>query len=136
MPRRPALQMQQASLVPAAHLGQQHDPQQGHQGKPGHPFLPVGQHNKGGEQWSDGRSRVAANLEDRLCQAQSAAGGKTRHPRGLRMEDSRAHANQRGGQQQRCEGGGDGQQQQADQGKYHADGQGVRHGPAVGSAAR
>ncbi len=34
--------------------------------------------------------------------------------------------------QQRWEGGGYGQQQQADQGKYHADGQGIRHGPAVG----
>ncbi len=94
MPRGPASQMQQASLVPAAHAHQQDDAQQGHQGKPSHSFLPVRQHHKGGEQRSDGRSRVAANLEDRLRQAQPAAGGKARHPRRLRMEDGRAHANQ------------------------------------------
>ncbi len=51
------------------------------------------------------------------------------------MEDRRAHANQRRGQQQQCEARRNRQQQQTQQGKDHADRQGVRQGLAVGVLA-
>ena len=84
--------------------------------------LPVGKHDKSCQQRPDGRSSVSTHLKNRLRHSVLPAGGQARHARRLRMEDCRAHANQRRGQQQQCEARGNRQQQQTEQGKNHADG--------------
>ena len=127
--------MRQAGLVPAAHPRQHDDGHQGHERKPCHPALPVRQHDKCSQQRPYRRSSVPANLKDRLRHAEAATGRKTRHARRLRMEDRRAHANQRRGQQQQGEARRNRQQQQTCQSEHHADRQGIGHGPVVGKVS-
>ncbi|MNH18308.1 hypothetical protein D3C79_780060 [compost metagenome] len=62
----------------------------------------------------------------------SAAGSHARHAGRFRVEDRRAGTDQRRGQQHQREGIGYRQQQQAAQGKAHADRQRIRLGVFIG----
>ncbi len=76
--------------------------------------------------------KVAAHMEHRLRQAVAPARGHARHPRGLRVEDRGAGADQRRGQQQQRVAAGPRQQHQAAQGEGHADRQRIGQGAAIG----
>jgi hypothetical protein len=102
------------------------------QRKPRHAALPVWEDNKRSEQRSYRRSTVSPNLEERLRHAVPAARRQTSDPRRFRMENRRTHADQRRGQQKEAEGGSNRQQQQTQQGEYHADRERIRQGFAVG----
>ncbi|CAM2158991.1 hypothetical protein PT2222_50047 [Paraburkholderia tropica] len=114
-------------LVPAADLREhEHRHQRGHR-EPRDAALTMRNDDRGGQQRSERRARVAADLEQRLREAVAAARGHARNPRRLRMEHRRAAANQRGGDQQHAEARRDRHQQQAAEREAHADGQRIRH---------
>jgi hypothetical protein len=118
-----------------ADLGQHEYAQQGKQCEPGNTPLAQGQHDERREQRTDGGADIAAHLEYGLRQAVRAARGHARHPRGLRMKDAGAGADEGGGDQQHAEKMCHRQQQQTAQRKAHAHGQRVGLGLAVGERA-
>ena len=61
--------------------------------------LAVRHDDEGGEQRARRSAEIAADLEQRLREAVAAAGRHARHARGFRMKDRRAHADQRGREQ-------------------------------------
>jgi hypothetical protein len=92
----------------------------------------VGKDDEDCQERPDCRAGVASDLEERLGEAVLSARGHSRYAGRLWMEDRRAHADQRSGEEQQGEGGGDRQQQQADEREDHPDGKGVGHRLAVG----
>ncbi len=98
----------------------------------GNAALSVGHDDPHGEQWTDRRAGVAANLKDGLRQAIPPTRGHARDPRGFGMEDRRAGADHRGRHQQHGETGGERQRKQTQQGKTHAHGERKGLGMAVG----
>src|SRR5205823_635691 len=127
-----ALQMSEAILIPTADSDEHDDAEECGDGKPGGTDLSVGKDDEDCKQRPDGRARVATDLKERLREAVLAARGHSGYAGGFRMEDCRAHADERSSEEQQGEGGGDRQQQQADEGEDHPDGKRVWHRLAVG----
>ena len=63
--------------------------------------LSAGQDDEGGEQGADGGAGVAADLEERLREAVTSAGGEAGDAGGFGMEDGGADADQRRGEEER-----------------------------------
>ena len=122
----------QMIAIPAAHIPQHGHGQQRHQREDGDAALPMGHHDEGGQQRSDGGADIAADLKEGLRQAMPPARGQPRHPGGFGMEDGGAGADQGGGQQQQIEMVRHRQQQEAAEGGAHADGERKGLGMAVG----
>jgi hypothetical protein len=74
-----------------------------------------------GQQRPEGRAEVAADLEQRLREAEAAARGEARHARGFRVEGRGADADHPRRQQQHAEAAGHRQQGHAAQGHAHPD---------------
>ena len=121
--------------VPTADVPQHDHRHQCDDGEPGDALLAVGNDDGRGEQRPDRGADVAADLEHRLREAVAAAGGHARDARRLGVEDGRADADQRRGDEQHRIGRRHRQQQQAHEAGSHADGQRIRHRPAVGDHA-
>ena len=85
-----------------------------------------------GQQRTERRSEIAADLKHRLGEAVPPARRHPRDARRLGMEDRGSDADEAGGDQDRPERAGDRQQQQADQRERHPADERVRHRPAVG----
>ena len=75
------------ALVPVTHLIEDDHADQSGSGEPGNALLATRQDDEGGEQGAERRAEIAADLKERLGQAMPSARGKTRHTRGLGMED-------------------------------------------------
>ena len=118
--------------VPGADAGEHRHGEQRHGGEPGDAPLPIGQHNKGREQRSDGRPEIAADLEHGLRQPVAPARGEPRHARGFRVKHRGAHADQcRRGEHHEIVRGERHQQQPAER-RRHAEYERIGRGVAVG----
>ena len=118
--------------VPAADLPEHDDADQRAEREPGDAGLAERHDDEGGEQRPDRLAEIAADLEDRLRQAEAAAGGEPRDARGFRMEDRRAEADQHAPSTSIDVAVRIGEQDQPDQRRRHADRQRIGQRPLVG----
>ena len=124
--------------IPATHLQQDHDGEQGEKSEPGDvrtALRAVPQYQKGREQRPERLPDVAADLEDRLGESVAAARRQARHARGFGMEGRGAAADQPDRKHHQGITGRHGEQQQAAQRKAHADRQESRKRMPVGDRA-
>ncbi len=80
--------------IPAANLPEHDDADQRTDREPRHAGLAERHNNKGREQRPDRLTEIAAELEHRLSQAETAARREPGHTRRFRMEDRRTEPNQ------------------------------------------
>jgi hypothetical protein len=109
--------------VPDAHALEQHDAHDGGEREPGGMELAVRDHHQRHEQRPDRLARVAADLEQGLREAVAPARREPGHARSLGMEDGAADADQGRCQQHGAEAAGERQDQHAEEGRGHAEGQ-------------
>ena len=122
-------------LIPCAEPHHDQGGEQGGQGKPRDGVLAVRQDDDGRQQGSEGRSAVAAHLEDRLRQTLLAARRHLRYARCRGVEHRRSEAHDAHGDEYGEVMVGEGQCQEARQREAHAHGEGVRAWVAVGVQA-
>ncbi len=120
---------------PAADEAEHDDPDECEQREPGRTALSLRHYDERREQGADGRSQIAADLEQRLGQTGLVAGRHAGDPGGFRVEDGGAHADQHGRQQHGAKAACLRQVEQPHQREAHAQRQGVGHGSAVGIEA-
>ena len=108
-------------LVPDADPPQDHDRQKRDRRKPGDAGLAERHHDQRRQHRPHRRAETAAELKHRLRKSVAPAGGEPRDPRRLRMKHRRAEADQRGRDQDDAVVMRDAEQQQAEEGKAHAD---------------
>ncbi|VGP01898.1 hypothetical protein SB00610_00659 [Klebsiella quasipneumoniae subsp. similipneumoniae] len=121
--------------VPAADLRQHDDSQQGGQYEPGDVAFTIRGDDHRRQQRTKRTAEVAADLEQRLGQAVTAAGGHPRYAGRFRMENRGAGTHQRGGQQHHTEATSQRQEDQTAEGKAHAHRQRPRHRSFIGNIA-
>src|ERR1700685_1503985 len=121
MARRAPYGARTLTQVPAADFPQHGNGDERRKREPGDAAPTVREDDPGGEKPAHRSSGVTADLKYRLLKAVPAAGGKARHARGFRMEDRRASAHQRRGDEDRAVVRSDRQQNEADEREGHAD---------------
>ncbi|MNV53572.1 hypothetical protein D3C71_1457260 [compost metagenome] len=126
------LEQVQVIAVPAAQAVLHEDGKHREQAEPGDVALAIGNDDRGGQQWAEGATGVATDLEGRLRQAVATARSQARHPRGLRVKGRRTYAHQRRGHENGREAADHRQHQNTDQGADHAGRQQPRFGMTVG----
>src|SRR6266404_5185230 len=127
-PRRRSLQFLlrgSAALRPGANIRKQNNSKERHKGKPRNAALPARQ-NESRQQWPHRRSRVSANLKQRLRHPVLPSRSHARNARRLRMKHRRANANQPSRNQYRAVTRRERQRHQANQRNSHANRQKVR----------
>ncbi len=118
--------------IPDADAPEHADGDHGDDREPGDARLAVGHYDRRREQGADGRADIAADLEDRLGEAVTAARRQTSDAGRFRMEDRRADPDQPGRDQKHAVCRRDRQQDQAAEARAHPDGQRVGLRPLVG----
>ena len=103
------MEVSQAVAIPAANAGEQDEADEREQRKVRDVRLGAMGDDEGGEERAEGAAGVAADLEKRLGETVMSARGKTGDSRGFGVEDGRAEADERGGDQHQREGVRDGE---------------------------
>ena len=120
---------------PPADVPEQHHRDERQHGEERDAPLAERQHHEGGEQRPDRGAGVAADLEHRLREAVAPARGGAGDPARVGMEDRRADADRRSGDEQRPVALREGEDQEAAEARAHAGRRQPEHRPPVGEQA-
>ncbi len=118
--------------IPETDPAEDSDADHGREREPGDVELAVGDHQQRHQQRADRLPGIAADLEHRLGEPVTPAGGEPRHARRLGVEHRAADADQSRDQQHGGEAAGHRQQQHADEGRGHPERQRERLRVLVG----